>query len=150
MKDLVPPEGALTIDSDQGSDYLDIADKEVSADAQESVDAQEQAESQEPMLTEQQAAVLMQTLHEEQNLMMGGLIGLFAAMIGAGIWAGVTIATEYQIALDGRRDRIPGRLWRAPRRQGNFARIRCNQCGAFTAWLCRRQPADIHLVHRIR
>jgi hypothetical protein len=91
MKDLVPPQGTVTIDPDQGSDYLDIADNE------EVVDTQEPEAAQEPGLTEQQAAVLMQTLHEEQNLMMGGLTGLFAAMVGAGIWAAVTVATEYQI-----------------------------------------------------
>jgi len=41
--------------------------------------------------------MLMQTLHEEQNLLMGSLSGLFAAIVGAGVWAAVTVATEYQI-----------------------------------------------------
>lgn len=90
MKDLVPPEGTLSIDSDKGSDYLDIADNEVAVDAQEPADAQE------PMLTEQQAAMLMQTLHEEQNLLMGGVTGFIGAMVGAGVWAAVSVATEYQ------------------------------------------------------
>jgi len=91
MKDLVPPQGTVSIDPDQDSDYLDIADNA------EAVDAQEPADVQEPVLTEQQAAMLMQTLHEEQNLMKGGLTGLFAALVGAGVWAAVTVVTEYQI-----------------------------------------------------
>jgi hypothetical protein len=85
MKDLLPPEGTMTIDSSQVPD----------ADAAAASD--DTAEAQEPVLTDQQAAMLMQSLHEEQNLLMGGLVGLFAALIGAGIWAGVTVATEYQI-----------------------------------------------------
>lgn len=91
MKDLIPPEGTAIIDSNQSSDYLDMADNEAAVDAQEPVDVQE------PVLTDQQAAMLMQTLHEEQNLLMGSLTGLFAAMVGAGVWAAVTVATEYQI-----------------------------------------------------
>jgi len=93
MKDLVPPEGTLTVDSDKGSDYLDLADNEEVADVQEPEAAQE------PMLTDQQAAMLMQTLHEEQNLLMGGLTGLFAAVVGAGVWAAVTVASEYQFGV---------------------------------------------------
>jgi len=90
MKDLVPPEGTATIDSDRGSDYLNV---EVdAADSDEATEAQEQ-----PVLTDQQAAMLMQTLHEEQNLLMGSLTGLVAALVGAGVWAAVTVATEYQI-----------------------------------------------------
>lgn len=84
MNDLVPPEGMLRIDSD---------DAPVDADTEQKAEAR----AEEPMLNEQQAQVLMQTLHEEQNLMMGALTGFFAAMVGAGIWATVTVVTEYQI-----------------------------------------------------
>jgi len=89
MKDLVPPKGTATIDSEQGSEYLSL-DTDV-------VDNDEATETQEAALTDQQAAMLMQTLHDEQNLLMGGLTGLFAALAGAGVWAAVTVATEYQI-----------------------------------------------------
>jgi hypothetical protein len=86
MKDLVPPEGTLTIESDNvPDDDVDLASIDTAEEASESV------------LNEQQAMMLMQTLHEEQNLVMGGLSGLVAAMVGAGVWAAVTIATEYQI-----------------------------------------------------
>jgi len=84
MKDLVPPEGTLTIDSDHAPVETDT---EISAEAQ----------AEEPMLNEQQAQLLMQTLHSEQNLLMGALTGFLAAMVGAGIWATVTVVTEYQI-----------------------------------------------------
>jgi len=89
MNDLVPPKGTATIDSEQDSDYLSL-DTDV-------VDKDEATETQEAALTDQQAAMLMQTLHEEQNLLMGGVTGLFAALAGAGVWAAVTVATEYQI-----------------------------------------------------
>jgi len=38
-----------------------------------------------------------QELLDNQNLGMGFLAGLIAAVIGAGIWAGITILTKYQI-----------------------------------------------------
>ena len=86
MKDLVPPEGTFTIESDSVlDDDVDLASIDTTDKASESV------------LNDQQAMMLMQTLHEEQNLVMGGLSGLVAAMVGAGVWAAVTIATEYQI-----------------------------------------------------
>lgn len=85
MKDLVPPEGTLTVESDSVPDDVDLA----------SIDAAEEAP--ESVLTEQQAAMLMQTLREEQNLLMGSLSGLLAAIVGAGVWAAVTVATEFQI-----------------------------------------------------
>ncbi len=84
MNDLVPPEATLRIDS---------GDAPVDAGAEQDAEAQ----AAEPVLNEQQAQLLMQTLHEEQNLLMGALTGFFAAMVGAGIWATVTVVTEYQI-----------------------------------------------------
>ena len=84
MNDLVPPQGTFTIDSDHAP---------VESDAEKKAEAQ----AEEPVLNEQQAQLVMQTLHEEQNLLMGALTGFFAAMVGAGIWATVTVVTEYQI-----------------------------------------------------
>jgi len=40
----------------------------------------------------------MQEVRDNQNLGMGVMAGLAAAAVGALIWAGVTYATEYQIA----------------------------------------------------
>jgi hypothetical protein len=85
MKDLVPPDGMLAVESEDVPDDVDLANIDAAEEAPESA------------LTEQQAAMLMQTLHEEQNLVMGALSGLVAALVGAGVWAGVTVATEYQI-----------------------------------------------------
>ena len=85
MKDLVPPEGTFSVESDKVPDKVDVAGSD------------EAAETQETVLSDQQTAMLMQTLHEEQNLLMGSLSGLFAAIVGAGVWAAVTVATEYQI-----------------------------------------------------
>ena len=48
-------------------------------------------------LTEDEAQRAMAFFREEQNLVMGFLYGLFAALAGAGVWAGATIATGYQI-----------------------------------------------------
>lgn len=83
MKDLTPPEGTFKLEAANVSDDVDLAGIS--------------AETPTPELTEQQAAMLMQALHEEQNLVMGGLSGFVAAMLGAGIWATVTVTTEYQI-----------------------------------------------------
>jgi len=85
MKDLVPPEGTFSVESDKVPDKVDVAGSD------------EAAETQETVLSDQQTAMLMQALHEEQNLLMGSLSGLFAAIVGAGVWAAVTVATEYQI-----------------------------------------------------
>jgi len=85
MKDLVPPKGTFSVESDKVPDNVDVAGSD------------EAAETQETVLNDQQTAMLMQTLHEEQNLLMGSLSGLFAAIVGAGVWAAVTVATEYQI-----------------------------------------------------
>jgi hypothetical protein len=39
----------------------------------------------------------LQHLEASQNLMLGIVGGLLAAIVGGAIWAGVTVATEYQI-----------------------------------------------------
>ena len=80
MNDLTPPSGTRTLDSGGGDD--------TAADA---------AEHQAPLLDPQQAALLMETLRNEQNLAIGTVTGLLAALLGAGIWALVTVVTEYQI-----------------------------------------------------
>ena len=48
-------------------------------------------------LTEDEAQRAMEFFRQEQNLLMGALYGLFAAVAGAAVWAGVTVATGYQI-----------------------------------------------------
>ncbi len=85
MKDLVPPESTFSVESDKVPDNVDVAGSD------------EAAETQDTALNDQQAAMLMQTLRGEQNLLMGSLSGLFAAIVGAAAWAAVTVATEYQI-----------------------------------------------------
>lgn len=44
-----------------------------------------------------QAAFLEQRLRSEQNLLAGAVAGLAASLAGAAAWAGVTVATGYQI-----------------------------------------------------
>jgi hypothetical protein len=51
----------------------------------------------EPVISDQQMQLAMNTLRSEQNLLAGALAGFAAALLGAGIWAVVTILTEYQI-----------------------------------------------------
>jgi hypothetical protein len=51
----------------------------------------------EPVISDHQAQMAFETFQSEQNLVMGLLAGLVASVAGAGIWAGVTVVTEYQI-----------------------------------------------------
>jgi len=44
-----------------------------------------------------QAAFLEQRLRSEENLVLGVAAGLVASLVGAGAWAGITVATGYQI-----------------------------------------------------
>lgn len=53
--------------------------------------------TEEPVISEQQAQMAFETFQSEQNLVMGTLAGLIAAVAGAGVWAAVTVMTEYQI-----------------------------------------------------
>ncbi len=53
--------------------------------------------TEEPALSEQQMQMAMDSLRSEQNIVAGGLAGLAAALLGGGIWAIVTVMTEYQI-----------------------------------------------------
>lgn len=57
----------------------------------------DEAEQQEFQITEQEAMRAMEVFREEQNLLVGSLAGLVAAVAGAAVWAGVTVVTEYQI-----------------------------------------------------
>lgn len=50
-----------------------------------------------PEISDHQAQMAFETFQSEQNLMMGTLAGLIASVAGAGIWAAVTIMTDYQI-----------------------------------------------------
>jgi hypothetical protein len=64
-------------------------------------DSQEQkAEDQaqpEFQISEQDAERALDVFRQEQNLVVGGMAGLIAAVAGAAVWAGVTVVTEYQI-----------------------------------------------------
>ena len=44
-----------------------------------------------------QVQYLQQRLESQQNLALGGIGGFVAAVLGAGVWAGITVATGYQI-----------------------------------------------------
>jgi hypothetical protein len=57
----------------------------------------DEAQQQEFQITEQEAIRAMEVFREEQNLLVGSLAGFVAAVVGAAVWAGVTVATEYQI-----------------------------------------------------
>ncbi len=60
-------------------------------------EVREEEQAAEFALTEEEAQRAMEFFRQEQNLVMGVIYGLFAAVAGAAAWAGVTIATEYQI-----------------------------------------------------
>lgn len=60
-------------------------------------EVREEEQAAEFALTEDEAQRAMEFFREEQNLVMGVIYGLIAAVVGAAVWAGVTIATEYQI-----------------------------------------------------
>lgn len=53
--------------------------------------------AEEPVISEQEAQMALDALRSEQKLIPATLAGIVAAMIGGGIWATVTIVTEYQI-----------------------------------------------------
>ena len=53
--------------------------------------------AEEPVVSEQEAQMALDALRSEQKLIPATLAGIVAAMIGGGIWATVTIVTEYQI-----------------------------------------------------
>ncbi len=61
----------------------------------EEIEVPEEAEL--PEISPQELAMAMDTLRAEQKLVPGAVAGLLASLIGAGIWAGITVATEYQI-----------------------------------------------------
>lgn len=60
-------------------------------------EVREEEQAAEFALTEQEAQRAMEFFREEQNLAIGTIYGLIAALAGAAVWAGVTIATEYKI-----------------------------------------------------
>ena len=53
--------------------------------------------AEEPVVSEQEAQMAMDALRSEQKLIPATFAGFVASMIGAGIWAAVTVVTEYQI-----------------------------------------------------
>ena len=56
-----------------------------------------QSQPQERALDPAQLAYLQQRLEADQNLLAGLGAGLVAALVGAAAWAGITVATGYQI-----------------------------------------------------
>lgn len=60
-------------------------------------EVREEEQAAEFALTEQEAQRAMEFFREEQNLAIGTTYGFIAALAGAAVWAGVTIATEYKI-----------------------------------------------------
>lgn len=50
-----------------------------------------------PVISDHQVQMAFETFRAEQNLIMGALAGVIASVAGAGLWAAVTVATEYQI-----------------------------------------------------
>lgn len=50
-----------------------------------------------PPVDEAQIQRILRELRGEQNLMLGGLAGGIGALLGAGIWATVTVVTHFQI-----------------------------------------------------
>jgi len=55
------------------------------------------AETAEGAVTDYQAQMALDTLRAEQSLVNGIAAGLLSAIAGAGIWAGITIVSDYQI-----------------------------------------------------
>jgi hypothetical protein len=56
----------------------------------------DEAQQPEFSMTEEEARRAMEFLREEQNLIMGAVAGLIAAVSGAVIWAIITVTTDYQ------------------------------------------------------
>jgi len=59
--------------------------------------AVEAADAQGPSINAEKLSDLMIRLKAKENFVFGLIGGLVAALIGAAIWAGVTVVTEYQI-----------------------------------------------------
>ena len=53
--------------------------------------------AQQPVLSAAQLQLALQALRSEQNLVVGALAGLVAALVGAATWAVITALTQYQI-----------------------------------------------------
>ncbi len=66
-------------------------------ESQESQEAQEPQEAAAAEVSPQELALAMQALKAEQRLVPGSIAGLIASLLGAGVWAAVTVLTEYQI-----------------------------------------------------
>jgi len=61
---------------------------------------EQKAEDQAPpefQISEQESKRALDVFRQEQNLVVGSMAGLVAAVSGAAVWAGVTVVTEYQI-----------------------------------------------------
>ena len=71
------------------------AEEAVQPEAQE--EGQGEAQEEQVQISEEEAQRALAVFQQEQNLVMGMVYGLIAAVVGAAVWAGITIATEYQI-----------------------------------------------------
>lgn len=58
---------------------------------------QRETQAAEFSMTEDEALRAMEFFRNEQNLLVGIVAGFLAAVAGAAVWAGITVATEYQI-----------------------------------------------------
>ena len=54
-------------------------------------------EAEAPTINADRLNDLMTRLKARENIVMGGIAGLVAALVGAGIWAAITVATNFQI-----------------------------------------------------
>ena len=55
------------------------------------------SDSRESEVIQEEIDHIISALHDQHNLPMGILAGLIASIISAVAWAGITVATEYQI-----------------------------------------------------
>jgi hypothetical protein len=60
-------------------------------------DEPEVAEVEEIQIDNAQIQSVIYQIRSEQNLMLGTIAGAIAALVGASIWAAITVATEFQI-----------------------------------------------------
>ncbi|MDH3976462.1 MAG: hypothetical protein OEV42_19530 [Deltaproteobacteria bacterium] len=63
------------------------------------VDEQAEPRIAEPRIDAAQVEVALQSLMDEENFAMAAVAGLIGAIVSAVIWAGITVATGYQIGI---------------------------------------------------
>ena len=50
-----------------------------------------------PLINQEELVILLQEMRLKQNLPLAILAGIISSLVGAAVWAAVTVATEYQI-----------------------------------------------------